>query len=113
MLHNFTEGQPSALSDGLFRHVLICSRYNSSHAHNDEYFRGWAFLNHISLLYYYGLIIAINVHHLSEKLTPKEAILMTKDICRITDPNGTQHLTHIRKETQEILDTLGVVLSAT
>ena len=96
-----------------FDYLKNSVRAEASHAHNDEYFRGWAFLNHISLLYYYGLINAINVHHLSEKLTPKEAILMTKDICRITDPNGTQHLTHIRKETQEILDTLGVVLSAT
>ncbi len=85
----------------------------SPHAHNNEYFRGWAFLNHISLLYNYGLINAINVHHLSENLTPREAILMTKDICRITDPDGKQQLTHIKTETQEILDTLGVVLSAT
>ena len=25
----------------------------------DEYFHGWAFLNHISLLYYYGLLNAL------------------------------------------------------
>ncbi|WP_252722520.1 transposase [Treponema phagedenis] len=32
---------------------------SASHAHTDEYFRGWAFVNHISLLYYYGLLNAL------------------------------------------------------
>ena len=96
-----------------FDYLKNSVRAESSHAHNDEYFRGWAFLNHISLLYYYGLINAINVHRLSEKLNPKEAILMTKDICRITDADGKKHLTHVKKETQDILDILGVDLSIT
>lgn len=58
----------------------------------------------ILLLYYYSLISA---HHLSEELTPREAILMTKDLCRITGPYGKQYLTHIKTEAQEIPDTLG------
>ncbi len=48
----------------------------------------------ILLLYYYSLISA---HHLSEELTPREAILMTKDLCRITGPYGKQHLTKIEE----------------
>ena len=41
---------------------------SASHAHTDDYFRGWAFLNHISLLYYYGLLNALRNTGLDEKL---------------------------------------------
>ena len=37
-----------------FDYLKNSVRAEASHAHNDEYFRGLAFLNHISLLYYYG-----------------------------------------------------------
>ena len=78
-----------------FDYLKNSVRAGASHTHNDKYFRVWAFLNHISLLFYYGLINAINVHHLSEKLNPKEAILVTKDICKVTDADGGKRLTHI------------------
>ena len=39
----------------------------ASHAHNDDCFRGWAFLNHISLLYYYGLLNALRNKKLDKK----------------------------------------------
>lgn len=85
----------------------------ASYARGNQYFHGWTFLNHISLLYYYSLIDAIRTAVMEESLTPKEAILITKNICQISDRNGNYHLSKIKDRTQETLSRLCVDLSVT
>ncbi len=63
---------------------------SASYAHSDGYFRGWTFLNHISLLYYYGLVNALRDKGISDKYTSEYLIKMAKNIYRIDagDENG-------------------------
>ena len=77
----------------------------------DEYFHGWAFLNHISLLYYYGLLNALRSTKLDEKYSAEDVLKLTKNIYRVDtgDCEGAK-VSAIQKRTQALLDTLGVEL---
>ncbi|NWO20859.1 transposase [Oribacterium sp. oral taxon 102] len=83
----------------------------ASHAHTDEYFRGWAFLNHVSLLYYYGLLNALRNTKLDEKYSAEDVLKLTKNIYRVDtgDKEGIR-ISAIQKKTQNVLDILGVNL---
>ena len=80
----------------------------ASHAHTDEYFRGWAFLNHVSLLYYYGLLNALRNTKLDEKYSAEDVLKLTKNIYRVDtgDKEGIR-ISAIQKKTQNVLDILG------
>ena len=84
---------------------------SASHAHTDEYFRGWAFLNHVSLLYYYGLLNALRNTKLDEKYSAEDVLKLTKNIYQV-NTGGAQgrRISAIQKRTQDVLDTLGVDL---
>jgi len=84
---------------------------SASHAHTDDYFRGWAFLNHISLLYYYGLLNALREAKLTDKYSAEDVLKLTKNIYRVNsgDTNGFK-VSAIQKKTGSVLDTLGVDL---
>jgi hypothetical protein len=83
----------------------------ASHAHTDDYFRGWAFLNHISLIYYYGLINALRSTKLDEKYTAEDILRLTKNIYKIDTGDGKGFkVSAIQKKTQDVLDELGVDL---
>ena len=84
---------------------------SASHAHTDEYFRGWAFLNHISLLYYYGLLNALRNTKQDEKYSAEDVLKLTKNIYRVDTGDGQGiRVSAIQKKTQELLDSLGVNL---
>ena len=84
---------------------------SASHAHTDEYFRGWAFLNHVSLLYYYGLINALRDILLDDKYSAEDVLKLTKNIYRVDTGDGQGvRVSAIQKKTQELLDALGVDL---
>ena len=84
---------------------------SASYARTDNYFRGWAFLNHISLLYYYGLINALRNSKLDEKYTAKDILKLTKNIYKVDTGDGQGFkVSAIQKKTQSILDELGVDL---
>lgn len=84
---------------------------SASHAHTDDYFRGWAFLNHISLIYYYGLLNALRNTKLDNKYSAADVLKLTKNIYRVNtgDSQGIR-ISAIQKKTQDVLDTLGVDL---
>lgn len=82
-----------------------------SHAHTDEYFRGWAFVNHISLLYYYGLLNALRLADLDEKYSAGDIIKLTKNIYLVDTGDGKGPiLSKIRNKTKSVLNKLGVDL---
>ena len=84
---------------------------SASHAHTDDYFRGWAFLNHISLLYYYGLLNALRNAGLTDKFSAKDVLKLTKNIyCVDTGDKQGFKVSAIQKKTKNVLDTLGVDL---
>lgn len=84
---------------------------SASHAHTDDYFRGWEFLNHVSLLYYYGLLNALRKTELDEKYTAQDVLKLTKNIYRVNTGDGQGiKVSAIQKKTQELLNALGVDL---
>ena len=84
---------------------------SASHAHSDDYFRGWAFLYHISLLYYYGLLNALLINKLNEKYSAEDVLKLTKNIYKVDTGDGERYkVSAIQKKTQEILDSLHIDL---
>ena len=84
---------------------------SASHAHTNEYFRGWAFLNHVSLLYYYGLLNALRITKQDEKYSAEDVLKLTKNIYRVDTGDGQDFkVSSIQKKTQVLLDALGVDL---
>ena len=84
---------------------------SASHAHTDDYFRGWTFLNHVSLLYYYGLLNALRETKLDEKYSAEDILKLTKNIYRVDTGDGQDYkVSAIQKKTQTLLDAIGVNL---
>ena len=83
----------------------------ASYARNDDYFRGWAFLNHMSLLYYYGLLKALSIAKLNDSYSADDVLKLTKNIYRVDsgDERGFC-VSAVQKKTQTLLDSLGVDL---
>lgn len=90
------------------KNSVICS---ASHARTDDYFRGWAFLNHISLLYYYGLLNALRSTGLDERYSAEDVLKLVKNIYKVDagDAEGYR-VSAIQKKTRRVLNTLGVDL---
>jgi hypothetical protein len=84
---------------------------SASHVHTDDYFRGWVFLNHISLLYYYGLLNALRSTELYERYSAEDVLKLVKNVYRVDmgDADGYR-ISAIQKKTSGVLDTLGVDL---
>ena len=84
---------------------------SASYAHSDDYFRGWAFLNHISLLYYYGLLNALRNTKMDDKYSAQDVLKLTKNIYLVNtgSADGNQ-VSAIQKKTREVLDAINVDL---
>lgn len=83
----------------------------SSYAQTDEYFRGWAFLNHISLMYYYSLLNAMRNSKLDGKWSAEDILKLMKNIYLVdSGDNLGYRLSSVQKKTQELLDLLGIDL---
>ena len=84
---------------------------SASHAQTDDYFRGWTFINHVSLLYYYGLVNALRSTGLNEKYSAEDVLKLTKNIYRVDSGDSQGYrVSAIQKKTRELLDDLGVDL---
>ena len=71
----------------------------------------YTFLNHISLLYYYGLLNALRNAGLTDKFSAKDVLKLTKNIyCVDTGDKQGFKVSAIQKKTKNVLDTLGVDL---
>lgn len=77
-----------------------------------EELSGWAFLNHLSLLYFYGLLKAMRSADLQKEWTPREVISICQNIYSLKIGNETI-ISEIPKKTQELLNKLGVSISNT
>lgn len=82
------------------------------YAHCDESLQGWAFLNHISMLYFYALLNALRKKKLDRDYSPRDAIILTKPICAYKVGESGYHLSHVQKKTSAFLSALGIDLEA-
>lgn len=83
-----------------------------AYAHTDEGIRGWAFLNHLSLLYFYGLVDALRSKKLDARYTPADVILLSKHVYAVRCGAGPYEVAHVQKKTMELLEQLGINLTA-
>lgn len=94
-----------------FDYLKNSASTSASHAQTDEYFRGWAFLNHLSLLYYYGLLNALRNSNLDGKYTAADILKLTKNIYQVDIGDGQGvRISAIHKKTQDLLNILEVDL---
>ena len=76
---------------------------------NDE-LEAWSFVNHISLLYFYGVVKALRDKALNEDYTPEDILAIGKNIYRVRNHyhSSDNRVSEITKADKELLDTLGV-----
>ncbi len=90
--------------------------YIDNHAEDSQklFFDGQiydAFLNHISLLYYYGLLNALRETKLDERFSAQDVLKLTKNIYLVnTGSSAENQVSAIQKKALEILQTLKVDL---
>lgn len=98
-----------------FDHLKNVIEISGSYAHDDNAMRGWAFLNHISLLCFYALVDAMRRTCLDEEYSHDEVIKYLSEVeaYDCTGPGGkpSRHFTRPLAKTAMILDTLGVDLT--
>ena len=81
----------------------------ASHARNNDFLRGWAFINHVSLLYYYGLINALHEAKLDSGTTPKDALRTARNLVKqIPAGGGEPVLSPVDAATGRLFGALGI-----
>ncbi len=94
-----------------FDYIKNSASTTASCAFSDDYFKDWAFLNHISLLYYYGLLNALRNTNLDDRFSAQDILKLTKNIYLVnTGCKMGNQVTAIQKKTMEDLETVKVNL---
>lgn len=79
-----------------------------SYAHNDFYIRGWAFINHIALLYYYALLNALQSTSLFPRVSPMDVVNNAKNIFAVETAPGEYRISRTSDITVQQFISLGV-----
>ncbi|MDE6747590.1 MAG: transposase [Lachnospiraceae bacterium] len=81
---------------------------------SNESMLGWTFINHVSLLYFYSLVLAIRKGGLNNEWTPNEIIMMAKNIYKIYTSGVLNKdkfiISEVSQKDIELFHTLGVDL---
>ncbi len=81
----------------------------ASHARNNDFLRGWAFINHVSLLYYYGLINALHEAKMDSGTTPRDALRTARNLVKqIPAGGGEPVLSPVDAATGRLFGALGI-----
>lgn len=80
----------------------------AAYAHSDNALRGWAFLNHVALLYFYGLIRALHRAHLDQQWAPASVIMLAKNVRARRYTDGNFRVPHIQEKTLSIFRQIGI-----
>lgn len=72
----------------------------------------WTFINHVSLLYFYGLVRALRETELNDSYSPEDVLSFGKNIYMVREYYGLSNfrLSEIPKKTRDLLTQLGVTL---
>ena len=87
-------------------------RIGASHKRTNAELEAWSFINHISLLYFYGVVKALREKELNGKYSPEDILSIGKNIYCVREHYYSKdtRLSEIPKKDQELLETLGVKL---
>ena len=81
---------------------------------SNESLLGWTFINHVSLLYFYSLVLAIRKGGLNNEWTPNEIIMMAKNIYKIYTSGALNKekfiISEVSQKDVELFHVLGVDL---
>ena len=71
----------------------------------------WSFINHVSLLYFYGIVRALRKNELNDEYTPEDILSIGKNIYKVRGAGFTDfRMSEISKPDDELLQKLGVTL---
>lgn len=72
----------------------------------------WSFINHISLLYFYGIVKALRENELTEKYSPEDILSIGKNIYRVREHYHSEdnRISEVPKKELDLLTGLGVNL---
>ena len=97
-----------------FDYLKNSVQIGAPHKRTNEELESWSFINHISLLYFYGIIKALRENELNEKYNTEDILSIGKNIYRVREHHSSKdnRLSEIPKKDRELLETLGVNLEA-
>ena len=78
----------------------------------NEELEAWSFINHISLLYFYGVVKALREKELNEKYSPEDILALGRNIYKVREHYHAREsrLSEVPANDMELLNTLGVAL---
>ena len=81
---------------------------------SNESMLGWTFINHVSLLYFYTLVLAVRKGGLNDEWTPNEIIMLAKNIYKVYTAGVLNKdkfiISEMSKKDEELFYALGVDL---
>ncbi len=92
-----------------FDYLKNSVRIGASYRRTNQELEAWSFINHISLLYFYGIVKALREKKLNKNYTAEDIISIGKNIYRVNTDNSFR-VSEISKDDQAVLDALGVDL---
>ena len=95
-----------------FDYLKNSVQIGASYKRTNEELEAWSFINHISLLYFYGVVKALRETELSDKYSPEDIIAIGKNIYRVRERYNSKEnrLSEIPKADVDLLNSLGVKL---
>lgn len=83
----------------------------ASHASSNDFLKGWVFINHVSLLYYYDLISALHAAGLDSRVSPKDALRIARNLVKqIPAGGGSPLLSPVDAATGRFFGALGITI---
>ncbi|HHU88110.1 MAG TPA: transposase [Spirochaetales bacterium] len=83
---------------------------SAPYQHSNEKLEAWAFLNHVSLLYFYGLVKALRQKNLDAEYSPQDVIDLCRNIVKVNLDNKQSFISETTQKTKDFLKGLGVDL---
>ena len=82
------------------------------HKRTDGELLAWSFINHVSLLYFYGIVRALRDNELNNEYTPEDILAIGKNIYKVRGAGfNDSRVSEISKPDNELLNKLGISFS--
>lgn len=96
-----------------FDYLKNSVQIGASYKRTNEELEAWSFINHVSLLYFYGLVRTLRETGLNEKYSPEDVLAIGKNIYQVREHYYAKdsRISEVTLKEQELLERLGVKLS--
>ncbi len=83
---------------------------SAPYQHSNEKLEAWAFLNHVSLLYFYGLVKVLREKDFDGEHSPQDIIDLCRNVVKVNLDNNQSFISETTQKTKDLLKQLGVNL---